>query len=113
LGAGGASGNPLASSTLTVENFRKLRHGMSEAEVQAILGSPAESSGGVRIWYDGPLPPKPERPTISLSMNLENGKLDNADLSRFTHSGMQGKKVVMTTDVLATLDQKGVRITGR
>jgi hypothetical protein len=42
-----------ACSKVTQENFAKIQDGMSEQEVTAILGSPAESSSGSILGISG------------------------------------------------------------
>jgi predicted Zn finger-like uncharacterized protein len=50
-------------STVTEENYAKLKMGMSEAEVKAVLGEPTEGQGGAQVaglgmkslaWRNGP-----------------------------------------------------------
>lgn len=69
---------------LTVEKLRKLKIGMSEAEVSAIFGAPRHRLGKTVIWAEGPWQGPKELPTRQVTGHFKGGKLSEAHLDKFT-----------------------------
>ena len=63
-----------ACSRITEENFSKIRNGMTEQEVYAILGSPAESSSTNVLGISG-TSAKWSGGDASISVRFVNGKV--------------------------------------
>lgn len=105
---GGNKGDLSGGGVLTLENFRKLKRGMSQAEVRAIFGAPQDTAGGPDLpgWVEGPM----IRPTRALGMHFKNGKLDSAQLSRVTYRDSGNNNYI--EEALGVLNEQGVLSTG-